>query len=368
MLVFGMLWFTNGAAAAQTAFDACQHHGFMRAPTENVACGCESDLRSVSIVDWWKKNRKEYCDASVKELPNGLTPIEKTRFRRKNAESWYGCLGLDHNPPISDKSEVQKIEDLFGYDDTPEKFDLSKGYFIRKVKGRNIFVIGFDGKGLHDSAMDRLSIYIEQKTGVMANDDYVYQNPARYAGSDFTAEHFAKFFTEADRAKQKLNSVECRMRRDFIHLGILQKVDGKYIGTADLSIIGLSSGGKVLLTHEYDHAVYWTDERYRKKGHDYWNSLSKEDREFAQNILHFYGGYDRSQTNLLITELLAFYRPNTTAKSRDEEIQQLEDLYKKRAPNNSAMKPYFTSTGQLSPEFRTRFLKIMKDVSQISFP
>lgn len=205
-------------------------------------------------------------------------------------------------------------------------------YTIRKQENLPIYFFKFADTYTQGLTLDRLLFFVESKPDELFTDaalrlSMLEMGLSGSLGQDFRLSDVARFFTEANRRKVKLNQLECRLREELLNAGLLKKdtnsfiaKDGAIISTPvreQINIFDDSFGDRLLsdIAHEFNHGIYFTEKTYRDAINDLWaNGLSPVERQFARDILKgicnsLVHSLD-SDPDLLIREFTAWFRDN----------------------------------------------------------
>ncbi|MFH0732688.1 MAG: hypothetical protein V2A72_07200 [Candidatus Omnitrophota bacterium] len=208
-----------------------------------------------------------------------------------------------------------KVISFNSLDETEKiKLDQDIPYLVTQYKNKPILYFIFADRLTQGLALDRLAIFVEIKPGPVDSDEELSKTISQrkwtgFGGHDYTLKDIARFFTEAEQSIV-LNMMEIRIRDELLASKYLIYENGAYKANGDAAVISTTQyEPRFVREHELNHAIYFTDEDYRKAVQALWKSLSDEDedKEFIKNILSFSCYYFEVE-DLLIREFAAYFR------------------------------------------------------------
>lgn len=133
-----------------------------------------------------------------------------------------------------------------------------------------------------------------------------------YNAHDYSSKSIANFFNAVDKRGVKITDKEIILRDIALNNGLIEKSDTGYKEGLG-AVISISQQSPLWLrrslsNHELWHGLYFTDEDFRKKCSDIYESLGDKSHDFitgywaSQETL----GYDQSDEDLLRNELMAY--------------------------------------------------------------
>ncbi|MBZ5620094.1 MAG: hypothetical protein LAQ69_15420 [Acidobacteriia bacterium] len=231
-----------------------------------------------------------------------------------------------------------------------------------KFEGYPIYALKFADLATQDLAGDRLSVFAEVRKGVVLPDGELRKIfPGYSAGKDFRMATVAAFFTAATMQGVILNVLEQRLLSALTQSKLLlSQKDAYTTSQKDAALISVAVPRPDILEHEFNHAVYFTEEPYRTACIGLWNSLDRGDREVFESLMIAYGfAYNFAEDpDLAAREFVAFFRATDILLSdylpsigRDVAASKPGDaLYR--------LRPYFAADWRLTQEWRNRVIGV----------
>lgn len=251
---------------------------------------------------------------SARECRKARAALEAQQSKAKAVRNAVSQLSSDPND-----FTPEKVKPFVGETDLLTKLETSKGkspIIIYKHNSSPIYFIKFNSAALQEAALARIGIFVEE-SGQMARGTF---SAAAADGNDYRLSDLARFFNKAEKENVSLNQIEERLRLALLKAGLLQKTRDEgskqytYIASQTAAIV--SVGGdrvKASLSHELNHAVYFTDSQYRNKiAALYKNGFSNDEKKLVDKImddLAVTGRYNfKNDQELFLTEMAAFFR------------------------------------------------------------
>jgi len=194
-----------------------------------------------------------------------------------------------------------------------------------KVRNKPVVVVAFPDEATQENAVGRIAYFTERSRGSIVSQQqlqgFYRQGNNQFDAHDFHAQGLASFynaFAEAQKTRPtlQLTTGEEGFRDQLVRLGILQHNGNSYSG-GDESFAVVSYPGrhsassypgfmKLIIEHEYNHAIFYTNSVYRQKIEALWNGLSPSAQ---QEILSFLNkSYDTRNKIVKLKEFAAYYR------------------------------------------------------------
>lgn len=189
-----------------------------------------------------------------------------------------------------------------------------------------IYVIDFDSYARQAETLNRVAALIElqnvPRDRVLSHEELRQLLAERgvpwdrvYVAHDYRLRDLARFFTLAG---DSLNTAELGLRRDLMHLGLLQRQQQRWrAGRTPIAILSVAESSALetrrwALAHEIRHGRYFTEPSYRAACTDFWRSLSSGQRAAFTAMLAVHG-YDSEQEDLMINETQAYLLANLSS-------------------------------------------------------
>ncbi len=256
----------------------------------------------------------EHFNSACVEAKEALQSRQKRIAIVKNAIPKLSKLPLEFSP--------EKLLIFSSEDDLVKKVLRAKAHVpmqVFKHDNSAIYFIKFGSSELQEAALARTGGYIEG-TGKIARGAYP-DGPSD--GHDYQIHDFASFFNQAEVDRAPLNPVEERLLQSLLKAGLLLRTRDEgtkkytYISSRTAAIISVGADQlKVGVSHELNHAVYFTDSIYRSKiANLYKSGLTKSEKELVDKIMNDLSKNDeynfKGNHELLLTEFAAYFRdPN----------------------------------------------------------
>lgn len=263
-------------------------------------------------------------------------------------------------------------------------------YVVRKHADLPIYYFGFRDNDIQGLAWDRLWLFIEGKPGTILPDDDLIPELHRLmrtgsSGSDYRIEDIAKFFTVAEAKLIQLNLMEMKIKAELLRAKLIEKTDQGYVGKSNAALISTVAEGMLTdsknfqddvdhanavhqsdIAHEFNHGIYFSDSHYREAGNKIWESLSKEDKEIAKNLMNVTSVYAFDEDkDLLIREFLAYFRdPEELLRSYLNPLAS-QILEAKEGDPKFRARAYYGDDGKLKPEIAKRIYELAEKVKSI---
>jgi hypothetical protein len=222
-----------------------------------------------------------------------------------------------------------------------------------------IIFMTFENGVIQALAFDRLYAFVESKwAGKISDDESLSVLATRGAsvegidggGHDYKSVDIARFYSQAEGESFSLNAVEKRLLEDLLSSKLLVKVPTGYEASSNFALLGVSQyGTNADREHEFNHGVYFTDDRYRSAAERLWISLSSNEKNLVNQVMDTFRAYNfKNDHDLFLREFIAFFRdPEDLKKSYLQPIgfdkalcPQLENISKKIKALDSTSKSY----------------------------
>ncbi len=234
------------------------------------------------------------------------------------------------NPP--DKPVQQSLNDILRLQNYQRR-DM-KLYFW---KGRPLVgVMSFRTAYIQGLTLNRIAAFAEKKgtRGRILTDEQLRAYMRKtgsdtanfYAAHDYRGSQLARFFNLAKSGRVALNDQEYQLRTMLVRNGIILHARAKYKLGGKRVVRRYKSGGKVLISlpadfregtrglllrHEARHALFFTEDRYRRICRNFWRrALSTPDRRFFRRVFAFMD-YDPADEYLMINEFQSYVLQTT---------------------------------------------------------
>ena len=253
----------------------------------------------------------EHFNSACVEAKEALQSRQKRIASVRNAIPKLSKLPLEFTP--------EKLLTFSSEDDLVKKVLMAKTHVpmqVFKHDNSAIYFIRFGSSELQEAALARTGGYIEGN-GKIARGAYP-DGPSD--GHDYQIHDFARFFNQAEVERAPLNPVEERLLQSLLKAGLLLRTRDEgtkkytYISSQTAAIISVGADRlKEGVSHELNHAVYFTDSHYRTKiANLYKSGLTKSEKELVDKIMNDLSKNDeynfKGNHQLLLTEFAAYFR------------------------------------------------------------
>lgn len=209
---------------------------------------------------------------------------------------------------------------------------------VLKVDGKPIVVVAFPDRAQQEGTLGRIAYYTERNKGSIVSQEelraYYAQGHSPFTAHDFHTQGLAGFYNAFARAQGespqlRLTSGETWFRDELLRLGIL-RLDGDNYSAAMSPFAVISYTGeyanrpeamKLIIEHEYNHAIFYTNPIYREKVTAVWNDLSQLGRGEIESYLS--KTYDISDSTVKLKEFAAYFRDFDRLVSLGQPIRDL---------------------------------------------
>ena len=230
-------------------------------------------------------------------------------------------------------------------------------YVVARLGTEPIYNVTWASNEIQGLAFDRVMVFVEMRPGVVASDAVLDKiswemDLTGGGGHDYRLRDLARFFTEAARRQIVLNAMEERLKEELLSARLLVRRGTTYRASKNAVVISVPKNGSLAdLNHEWNHAIYFENHRYRQEAIRLWRrGLSKERRIMVRNVLRATAPYAfERDDDLMIREFIAFFR----------DVDELIDNYVTplgpravAAKSDSALarlRPYYDAQGNLKP-------------------
>lgn len=262
-----------------------------------------------------------------------LLPVSHTALSIEGGEavakkSTYSAVTpLDENDAVTITPVITDIGMIF---DWPVKnWRNSKYELYRWEMFPSVLFFDFADYKTQNLFLTRLAFFVE-KAGYKGTfiSDYDVQTMHGYNAHDYKSEDLAEFFTQAKLQKFHLNEEEKLLCEILLaNKIILKEKDGTY-SAGKGSIISISKESAEYLrwklsAHESWHGIYFTDENFKNKILDMYNSFDKPTMEFLQTYWATQETlrYDITDEYLMKNEFMAYLLQQNLASTKDYFLQ-----------------------------------------------
>ncbi|MBO6130716.1 MAG: hypothetical protein J6P28_01995 [Treponema sp.] len=187
-----------------------------------------------------------------------------------------------------------------------------------------IIFFDFANSKIQDQFFTRLAYFVEKEgyKGSFVDDEFILNNHG-YNAHDYGAASLAKFFTQAERQRVRLNDCERLLKKVLLANSIiLQRDDGSFAEGSG-AVVSMSRSStpelrKKFLAHECWHGIYFTNAPFRNLIAGLHKKFNPQAREFLEVYwannpnLH----YDRSDDFLMKNEFMAYMLQQNPAEAK----------------------------------------------------
>ena len=187
-----------------------------------------------------------------------------------------------------------------------------------------IIFFDFANSKIQDQFFTRLAYFVEKEgyKGTFVDDDFIL-NKHGYNAHDYGAASLAKFFTQAERQKVKLNDCERLLKKVLLANSIIVQRDDGTFAEGSGAVVSMSRSStpelrKKFLAHECWHGIYFTNAPFRNLIAGLHKKFNPQAREFLELYwannpnLH----YDRSDDFLMKNEFMAYMLQQDPAEAK----------------------------------------------------
>lgn len=201
-----------------------------------------------------------------------------------------------------------------------------------------IIFFDFANSKIQDQFFTRLAYFVEKEgyKGSFVDDEFILNNHG-YNAHDYGAGSLAKFFSQAERQKVKLNDCERLLKKVLLANSIiLQRDDGSFAEGSG-AVVSMSRSStpelrKKFLAHECWHGIYFTNAPFRNLVAGLHKKFNPKAREFLEVYwannpnLH----YDRSDDFLMKNEFMAYMLQQNPVEARKYFMAWAKDSFMPR--------------------------------------
>ena len=189
----------------------------------------------------------------------------------------------------------------------------------------DVLVFDFKSYDIQTKFLGRLSFFVEKPEykGKFVGNDFFEENRS-YNAHDYKADDIARFFTEAEKQKFRLNDEEILLRKILLKNGVIvQDKNGKYgPGTGAIISISRESWTELryqLMAHEAWHGIYFTDGDFRTFADSVYAKTNRQGIDFLKAYFETYDslGYDTKNEYLMRNEFMAYMLQKSPERTKD---------------------------------------------------
>lgn len=217
----------------------------------------------------------------------------------------------------------------------------------------NVLMFDFRSYETQDAYLKRLAFFVEKQgfAGRLAKDEEIASLHG-WNAHDYKAEDLAAFFSEAKKTDFPLSEKEKSLRDLLVTQKIIAGNGQGYKGLGG-AIIAISRESApylrhMFLTHESTHAVFFTDESYRRYCISLWNDMSPKEKWFWS--LYFgWMNYDTGSAYLMANEMQAYLLQQPVYRAEEYFQKTLVERLLEHHPELE--KPLQDYMAEFGPEF-----------------
>ncbi len=201
-----------------------------------------------------------------------------------------------------------------------------------------IIFFDFANSKIQDQFFTRLAYFVEKEgyKGTFVDDEFILNNHG-YNAHDYGAASLAKFFTQAERQKIKLNDYERLLKKVLLANSIIVQRDDGTFAEGSGAVVSMSRSStpelrKKFLAHECWHGIYFTNAPFRNLIAGLHKKFNPKAREFLEVYwannpnLH----YDRSDDFLMKNEFMAYMLQQDPTEARKYFMAWAKDSFMPR--------------------------------------
>ena len=189
----------------------------------------------------------------------------------------------------------------------------------------DVLVFDFKSYSIQTKFLGRLSFFVEKPEykGTFVTNSFFEENRT-YNAHDYKADDIARFFTEAEKQKFRLNDEEILLKKILLKNGVIvQEKNGEY-GPGVGAIISISRESWTelryqLMAHEAWHGIYFTDSNFRSFADSVYAKTDRRGIDFLKAYFEAYDnlGYDTGNEYLMRNEFMAYMLQKSPERTRD---------------------------------------------------
>lgn len=286
------------------------------------------------------------------KIMSGTVAVPPDHFKMRLVKEQ---LDLQRQSPLGIIKAVHNIH-------TPNEIDSSapkKRADIYKLNGEDIYFYNFKNTSDFTLMDSRLRAFVELPGKELLNDYQLYENEVAQTmtndnGFDYSVKDIARFFTEAEKRKIKLNPWELQLQRQLLQLNLIKKTNGQFAFVKDAAILGLVGASRGTKDHELNHGIYFSNTNYRKQCDAFYAGLGSREKKILSRFLTPHQ-YDHTDQSLMARETCASLRDWETLKTayfhlNDQQENQLLEQAHRKVLAIDRFSEYYQRQGQQKPE------------------